>query len=158
MEKDRGRRSLVPSLLDRLIQGSASPLRGHTLTQLREGVRRDLEDLLNTRRRCFSWPSDLRELDVSLVNYGIPDFTGVHFGSPDSQEEFRRVLQRAIERFEPRLARVAVTLVKDPQGMDRTLRFRIEAVLRTRPVPEQVVFDSTLEPLSAAFEVKEGAG
>ena len=37
---------------------------------------------------------------------------------------------------------------------DRTLRLRITGVLRTEPVPERVVFDSELEPSTAAIEVK----
>ncbi len=151
---------LLPSVVDRLLgAGSGGPpsQRGQGLREIRESIRRDLEDLMNTRWRAISWPEDLGELGVSLVNYGIPDFTGSNMGSPDSQEEFRRTIQRVLQDFEPRLKRVKVVLVKNAEALDRTLRFRIDAWLQTDPTPEQVVFDSTLEPLSITFKVQEGA-
>ncbi len=157
MEKEGRHRALKPSMLDRLMGSESSPPGGRGVREIRESVRRDLEDLLNTRWRCSSWPPNLDELEVSLVNYGIPDFTGVNLGSPESQEEFRRILTRVIEEYEPRLARVSVTLVKKKEPIDRTLRFRIDAVLRTEPMPEQIVFDSVMEPLSSTFQVKEGS-
>jgi type VI secretion system protein ImpF len=150
---------LLPSVVDRLLgAGSGGPAsqRGQGLRELRESIRRDLEDLMNTRWRAGTWPEECGELEVSLVNYGIPDFTGSNLGSPESQEEFRRTIQRVLQDFEPRLKRVKVALVKNSEALDRTLRFRIEGWLQTDPFPEQVVFDSTIEPLSANFQVKEG--
>ena len=44
---------LMPSVLDRLIdaESAGTPTRqGYTLSQMEDAVRRDLEDLLNTRR------------------------------------------------------------------------------------------------------------
>src|SRR5688572_29401729 len=123
---------LLPSVLDRLMHlDPRGPGRGRGQLQrdLKEGIRRDLEDLLNTRWRCSSWPPNLEELELSLVNYGSPDFTGANLGSPTNQEDFRRILQRVIQRYEPRFSGVTVALLKNPDPMDRTLRFRIEALL-----------------------------
>jgi len=159
---------LLPSVLDRLLHpdpGSGGKGRGaalrehrreHRQRDLKECIRRDLEDLLNTRWRASSWPPGLEELETSLVNYGIPDFTGANLGSPTNQEEFRRVLERVIRRYEPRFKSVKVQLLKNPDPMDRALRFRIEALLRTEPAPEPVVFDSELKPITASFEIKGG--
>jgi type VI secretion system protein ImpF len=150
---------LLPSVVDRLLgAGGGGPpgVRGQGIREIRESIRRDLEDLMNTRWRAGSLPEGMGELEVSLANYGIPDFTGSNLGDADSQEEFRRTIQRVLQEFEPRLKRVKVILVENAEPLDRTLRFRIEAWLQTDPVPEQVVFDSTLEPLSTNFRVKEG--
>jgi type VI secretion system protein ImpF len=49
-----------------------------------------------------------------------------------------------------------VELVANPEPGDRTLRFRIDALLRADPSPEPVVFDSTLEPATHTFAVQGG--
>lgn len=148
---------LQPSVLDRLIEPKSSTGSwGQVLRDVKEGIRRDLEDLLNTRWRCSSWPPNLEELDVSLVNYGIPDFTGVNLGAANNQDRFREILERVIVNYEPRLKDVKVELIRNPDPLDRTLQFRIEALLLAEPSPEPVVFDSALEPLSTSFQVMGG--
>lgn len=146
------------SLLDRLTRDRA-PVRTVGAHQLRaartfrDAVRRDLENLLNTRYRCSSWPPALHELEQSLVNYGIPDFTGASFNDPNSQREFRRVIERAIQRFEPRLKRVKVTLRESGYARDRILHFRIDATLQVGRLSEAVAFETALDPTSNAFTV-----
>jgi type VI secretion system protein ImpF len=158
MAKPPADQPLRSSLLDRLIRDPArtGPQRGQTIREIRESIRRDLEDLLNTRWRCVRPEEDLEELRHSLVDYGIPDFTGAGVASPESQDEFVRVIQKAIEDHEPRFRSVAVKLLRSPDPVDRTLRFRIDATIRAEPSPEPVVFDSSLEPLTGGFRVKEG--
>jgi type VI secretion system protein ImpF len=116
-------------------------------------VRRDLENLLNTRWRCVAWPPNLEELDLSLVNYGIPDFTGANMATATNREELRKIIQQVLEKFEPRFKSVRVELVQPGERADRQLNFRIDAVLYAEPAPEPVVFDSQLEPASANFKV-----
>ncbi len=36
---------------------------------------------------------------------------------------------------------------------DRTVRFRIDAILHADPAPEVIIFDSVLEPVSRSVEV-----
>jgi len=153
---------LVVSILDRLLDDepgvSTEPARGRTqvLRALKQSVRRDLEDLLNTRTRCLAWPPGLKELKQSLVNYGLPDFTGADFGSANDREQFCSIVQAVIRQHEPRFKSVAVRLLDSVEPLDRTLRFRIDAMLRAEPAPEPVVFDSVLQPATGAFEVKGG--
>jgi type VI secretion system protein ImpF len=45
---------------------------------------------------------------------------------------------------------------ENSDALDRTLRFRIDALLYAEPAPEPVVFDSQLEPSSATIEIKPG--
>ena len=45
---------------------------------------------------------------------------------------------------------------ENPEPGDRTLRFRIDALLRADPSPEPVIFDSTLEPATHQFAVAGG--
>src|SRR3954470_18006227 len=76
----RSDQPLVPSVLDRLLddapETTTEPARSRAqlLRDLKQSVRRDLEDLLNTRRRHLDLPPGLAELDHSPLAYGIPDF------------------------------------------------------------------------------------
>ena len=154
-------KSLNPSLLDRLlddnpgVEKEASITPQQSLRNLHQSVRRDLEALLNTRRRCGSYPMQLKELDKSLVNYGIPDFTGANLSSPDSRSEFVAVIESVIRRYEPRFKSVRATLLDNVEPLDRTLRFRIDAVVYAEPAPESLVFDSSLEPVTGNVELKD---
>jgi type VI secretion system protein ImpF len=151
---------LQASVLDRLVDANPelerepTKSRGQHLKELREQVKRDLEWLLNTRRRCLSWPAGLAELEESLVNYGIPDFTAAGMASLDQHEAFRAAVEGVIRRYEPRFQRVSVALVKNAdQQLQRTIRFRIEALIYADPAPEQMVFDSVMEPSTRSVQV-----
>ncbi len=126
------------------------------LRELKQSVRRDLENLLNTRHCWDTWPDEYEQLETSLVNYGIPDFTGVNMSLPSEREHLRKVVEKVIRHFEPRFKTVQVRLVANADDFDRTLRFRIDGLLYAEPAPEPVVFDSQMEPSSAVFEVKSG--
>jgi type VI secretion system protein ImpF len=163
MSRIRPDQPLVPSVLDRLLDAEpdvsreAPRNRNQVLRDLKMSVRRDLENLLNTRRRCLPWPAGLKELKQSLVNYGIPDFMGMSLGTANDREEFCRTLQTLLRQCEPRFKTVSVKLLTNAEPLDRTLRFRIDALLLADPAPEPVVFDSMLEPASGTFVVKGGA-
>ncbi len=150
---------LVLPLLDRLIdEDPASPAdrplrRGAYLDRLRASVRRDLEGLLNTRRRMVSWVPALSDLETSAVNYGVIDITSANLATEDQRERFRAELERTIRRFEPRFHTLRVILLENAQGLDRTVRFRIEATLHATPAPEPVVYDSVLDPAARVFRV-----
>jgi type VI secretion system protein ImpF len=93
-------------------------------------------------------------LEVSLVNYGVPDLTGAKLGSAEGREEFRRVLESVVRLFEPRFTKINVEMLGNADPLDRTLRFRIDALLQAEPAPEPVVFDSALQPATGNVEVK----
>jgi type VI secretion system protein ImpF len=161
MARVREDQPLVPSVLDRLIddepdrQSEAPQSRAQVLRDLKKNVGRDLENLLNTRWRCVNWPPDLDQLELSLVNYGIPDFTGANMSQLSERERLRTIIERVIEKFEPRFKTVRVTMTDPEDETDRVLRFRIDAMLYAEPAPEPVVFDSKLEPTSASFQVSK---
>src|SRR5262245_52016910 len=99
---------LVTSVLDRLRDdstehpGQSLQFDGEDLGQLTQAVGRDLENLLNTRRRCRSSPPQLEEVGRSVIEYGIPDFTGLNMTLPSERELTRLAIERAIRQFEPR--------------------------------------------------------
>lgn len=160
MARIRAEQPLVPSVLDRLIDEQptatreAPKTRNQVLRELKRSLRRDLENLLNTRWRCTTWPQNLEELELSLVNYGIPDITAADLGSARNRAEFRQVVETVIRQFEPRFKSVKVEMLDNVETLDRTLRFRIDALLYAEPAPEPVLFDSALQPATGNVEVK----
>lgn len=161
MSRVRATQPLLPSVLDRLIDlrpdVDREPTSSQTqvLHQLRQTVRRDLENLLNSRCRCRSWPEELTELSRSMVSYGVPDLSGADIFNSERRRIFLRTVEEVIRKFEPRFTRVKVVEVANADLLDRTLRFRIDALLRAYPAPEPIVFDSSLEPGTRNFEVQE---
>ncbi|THB68068.1 MAG: type VI secretion system baseplate subunit TssE [Gammaproteobacteria bacterium] len=152
---------LVPSVLDRLIDdephNTKESFRSQTqiLREMKNSVRRDLENLLNTHIYWYKVPEHYTELDVSLVNYGLPDFSSASMSSQDSRLRFCKKIQETIMKFEPRFKRVNVDLLNNSEPLDRTLRLRIDALLDVDPEPEPIIFDSVMEPINCSLTVKE---
>lgn len=158
------RKKLRPSIFDRLIDErpdlsvETEKDRGQVLRELRESVRRDLENLFNTRYRIFSPPTAMEELDDSLVNYGLPDLATVNLLDDEIKIDFCRQLEKSIKKFEPRFKSVKISTLENADELDRTIRFRIDAVLYADPAPEIIVFDSVLEPVTRFVDVNEVQG
>ncbi|MCE9533642.1 MAG: type VI secretion system baseplate subunit TssE [Planctomycetes bacterium] len=156
----RAEQTLIPSVLDRLLDDAPEQAaesgrnRVQLLRDLKVAVGRDLQDLLNTRRRNLIIPPGCGELERSLVSYGLPDLSGSGPVSSVERTALCGTLRTVIMRNEPRLLRVHVSLVTAEDPLDRTLRFRIEAMLRADPAPEPVVFDSVLESSTGEFAVQ----
>ncbi len=45
-------------------------------------------------------------------------------------------------------------LLDNADPHDRSLRFRIDALLQAEPAPEPIAFDSVLEPVSRSVEIR----
>jgi type VI secretion system protein ImpF len=150
---------ITPSVLDRLIdyepEISHEPAasRARSLRQLKQAVRRDLEYLLNTRQLATGVPAGLKELNKSLLAYGLPDLSAINVNSPEEQTRLRRLLEKAIATFEPRLKGVKVALELLNDG-ERALRFRVDARLQVEPTPEPVTFDTVLQLHSGEYRVR----
>jgi type VI secretion system protein ImpF len=161
MARVRPTQPLVPSVLDRLLNDDPEATRElpssrhQVLRDLKHAVRRDLENLLNTRVRCQNLPDDSPELKKSLVNYGVPDITGAPLGAAAEREAFCRELEAIIRENEPRFQKIKITPSTNTDVEDRTFRFRIDALLIAEPAPEPIIFDSELRPGTGDIEVKE---
>jgi type VI secretion system protein ImpF len=145
--------------LDRLIgadrrwDGTRARQWGESLEILKKSLLRDLQWLLNTRQI-----SDLPEehqtlLEDSVYNYGLPDITLLSADSSETPGRLRRIIEETIERFEPRLSDVHVTLAQGQSSTDRKVEFLIEAELRVEPDTERVEFDTVLEVSSGKFQI-----
>jgi type VI secretion system protein ImpF len=151
-------------LLDRLIDEEPDKLRDPPLSSkdsvaaLRRSVRRDLEALLNTRRRWRSWPESYTELGVSPLGYGISDFSAGSFNDSRRREWLRSDVEQTIRRFEPRLVGLRVTIIQPNDELEARLHLRIEGILRVEPAPEPITFDTLVDAATAEVLVKAGTG
>lgn len=149
-------------LLDRLIDDAPDQDRdpvvsaADTMIALRLSVRRDLEALLNARRRWRSWPTRMTQLNTSPLSYGIPDFASGAFNDGARREQLRIEIEDTIRRFEPRFLSVKVQLVDAKERLETTLRLRIEAVMHAEPAPEAVTFDTLVDPTTDDITVRPG--
>jgi len=155
------KQELRPSILDRLmddephIQIEQDKNRTQYLRELRNSVKRDLENLLNTRYRMQSPPEDLKEIELSILNYGLPDLATVNIADIEKKRAFTKNLEKTLRTFEPRFKSVKVIHIDNKDTTDRTLRFRIDATLHADPAPEVIIFDSVLDPIFRTVKVEE---
>jgi type VI secretion system protein ImpF len=146
------------SVLDRLQDDepktkSEVPLsRSASLAKLKVSVRRDLENLLNTRRTPDILPDGCVEILRSVYVYGLPDITSLPANFLHEQTKLLQAIESAISTFEKRLEGVRISL-SPMTGMSRVLRFSIEGMLRIDPLPEHVVYDASLELTSLQVQV-----
>ena len=120
-----------------------------TVADLRACVHRDVEALLNARRPWRNVGDAWPHLRLSPLGYGIPDFTAGTFNEARDREALRLEIERAIARFEPRLAAVQVQLDEAAASLRATLVLRIDALLLIHPQPEPISFDTVIDTTTA---------
>ncbi|MBJ6799959.1 type VI secretion system baseplate subunit TssE [Geomonas propionica] len=155
------------SLLDRLtdpepggLAASACSRRG-SVKSLIDSVLRDLENLFNTRSFATTYPHRglapqvpvplPSHLKRSLLSYGSRDFSSDNPRSHQVQQAIRLEIVRLLETFEPRLTEVTVRLGQ-VQG-ERSLSFRIDAVLQVEPVTVPTAFDTHFDLNSGSYTI-----
>lgn len=145
------------TLLDRLIDEnpsrSSDPVRTpeQIRQEIRAGVQRDISILLSSRSWLGTWPRELDRIKTSIVNFGLPDVTGVAIGSEDVQEILRVTVQMALKVFEPRLTATEVVVISPPGS--RTAQVVIQGLVRNDLDP--VLFGGSLARTSLSDLSKE---
>ncbi|RLC16078.1 MAG: type VI secretion system baseplate subunit TssE [Deltaproteobacteria bacterium] len=159
---------ITASLIDRLTDKEPEsemepvPLRTIDTEDFKKSVCRDLEWLLNTRASDPASLSDKRELTVT--DYGVPDFGDYFITGKDDQQRLEKNLERAISAFEPRLQGIKVGI--GPVDRDRedipyekSLRVIVEVVINGLIIAETdrepVAFSTVLEPKSGIGKLRE---
>lgn len=129
-----------------------------TADVLREAVRRDIEMLFNIERleaqflltdremaRTTSPAELLADFPLvrrSVVNYGVPSFTG-KTGDSFDRDRLARELRDVLAVFEPRLKRDTIKVrvnINKKTGM----KIEIDGVLMLSPVPERLRLSTTI--------------
>jgi type VI secretion system protein ImpF len=126
---------------------------------LREAVRRDIEALFNTERfesvpmlsdaeheqPLDELPSlaDFPEVRRSVVNYGVPSFSGRSSRDFD-RDALAREIRTVLATFEPRLKESATTVNVTLGDKTVGLKIEIDAVLIMTPTPERMRLRTTI--------------
>lgn len=137
---------------DRFLRRELVQMRTIDRRGIRESVRRELEQLFNTR--C---PIPEHRLTSArprtVIDYGIPDFSTFSARNPNDRDRLAVILRQAIEAYEPRLANVSVEIKPIP-GDDFILGGSIAADLMVDGVPEAVLFTTALQMKEGSVEVR----
>ena len=147
-----------PGLLDKLFDDdphSPAPaaVRQLSIEELKGTVARDLESILNSRIVFTEHElALLPECRRSILTYGLNDFAGLSLASHYDRAFICKSIQQAIERHEPRLQRVTVTLELNERSTN-ALYFAIQALLVVHPAQEPVSFDAMLQPSTLQYSV-----
>ena len=164
---------LQPSLLDRLLDDApqqvreGSDARVLTRQQLRAAVLRDLSWLFNAIRPEPEASSVRKDelalwhgLDFarrSVLNYGMPAYSGVTLSSMDNHAIERSVAD-AIRTFEPRIdpktLSVEVRLNADDSRLN-TLQLVIRGQMWSQPVPLELLLAADLDVETGHTRVRE---
>lgn len=153
---------LQPCLLDRLCDDEPRKTSESkyekvvSVTRFKEGIKRDIEWLLNSRSR-FDYLDSRRysEIRASVLNFGIKDLTGLSSENL-SATELERVIHWAITMYEPRIIKGSLLVrhisVGDSMAKvePHTLSFEISGKLWVEPLPQ----DFTLR---TALSLEDGA-
>ncbi|MES2297037.1 MAG: type VI secretion system baseplate subunit TssE [Pseudomonadota bacterium] len=124
-----------------------------TLDELKASVARDLEDLLNTRVALP--PGHLDDYPLcrrSIYNYGLEDFAALCLTSSEDRKLICTYIEKAIERFEPRLGDV-VAKVATHDGAINRLDFLISGTLKAHSTSRRVEFNAMLQPSTLHYSV-----
>ena len=154
---------LTVPLLDRLLDDNPDQTQDReraqhlVIHQLKESVRRDLEALFNSRQCCIAPLETQVQSQKALHNYGLPDAATLNLGSQKARQEFCRLVEDTIRRYEPRIRSVKVTTRSGFDPEDPSIRFRVEATLFALSAEELIVFDSALNPVTRSVTVAESS-
>jgi type VI secretion system protein ImpF len=150
-----GARALLFERLVDLDPGSQDdgqrPFRVLNREQLKESVRRELRQLLNTR--CSLPLQLLAESERTVINYAIPDFSSLSAEDADAQQLIASVVGRSIGAYEPRLKHIRVSAERSPDNR-WGLSLKVEALLVVDSFAEPVSFPVLLNDKNGAVEVQ----
>jgi len=138
---------IYTSLVDRLVDTDPQTSRESvhfksiTLKEVEASVIRDIESLLNTRRKILDPPAEYTEVRESVYTYGLRDFTAENPESVAVKRRLRQEIEQSISRFEPRLKNVHVRL-EQTADQKRAFHFRISGTLVIESLNEPVAFDT----------------
>lgn len=156
---------LQPVLLDRLTDHEPDrrqeppERRVLSMSRLRESVLRDLNWLFNstttlTAEQAATWPL----VAASVVNYGIPPFSGFCASGLDLRQ-MEEALRQAVLRYEPRLLpediRIAARFDEQRSDQHNVVAFEIECRLWAQPAPLHLLLHSDIDLESGQTTVKE---
>ena len=106
--------------------------------QLERSVFKELITIVQTRSR-LTFPEFLTKKNLTVLDYGLPDFYGKSVQNSDNRNEINQILTKAFLFFEPRLKNINIEHLVDSQNKAE-LKFQISGDLQTDQSTEPVSF------------------
>jgi type VI secretion system protein ImpF len=145
---------ITQSLIDRLVNQEQWPeTRAASINMYRESLKRDVEWLLNTRQPVMPELESFPLTAASVLNYGLPDIHSFDGSAGKERNALTVALEKCIRIYEPRITQPRVFLTRTDL-LSRSLRFHIEGQVIYENMDEEIKFDTVLELISGAYEVK----
>jgi type VI secretion system protein ImpF len=148
-----------PGLFDRLADDDehAAPSRRRTpgaeAEACRQSITRDLIALLNTRSNLSARSlAPFSAVSASVINYGLIDFAGMCMTSDTDQQKICTAVCLAIERHEPRLHKIEVTLSPKSGAINR-VEFMITAELKSGALANTMSFNAVFRPSLQQYSI-----
>lgn len=110
---------------------------------LRESLVREMRQLFSTKSRLTM--AQYQKSELTVLDYGLPDFTALSPGSTNDTTLMAEVLTKCLEKFEPRLSMVLVT-VKPETGSGTTAHASIAAAVTIGRQALRLDFDLAFTP------------
>ena len=109
------------------------------LSDIEASIYKELQSLTLSRSR-LSIEQFLKTARLTVLDWGLPDLTGLSAERAEDRDLCARVVVRAIEAFEPRLSKPTVEIAAFRQGRD-ICRFSLAAELRLGTIRERLIFN-----------------
>lgn len=153
MARSRSDAPVTQSLLDRLTASVDLPTsRAASIQMFKNGIKRDVEWLLNTRRTPCKQIEDYPLASNSVFNYGLPDVNELGASSTDSAKVLQVILQ-TLRSHEPRIKDPRVSLVRS-DTLKRSIQFHVDGHILVENSEEDISFDTMLKVITGEYEVK----
>ncbi len=144
---------LQPCLLDRLLddeprkRSESREEKVISVKRFREGVKRDIEWLLNSKSKFYDLDEVLSEIKNSVLDYGIRDFTGLSSENL-SLKTLEDVIYQSLVTYEPRLIaeELVVRAVRTTSKLSEVnaLSFEILGKIWAEPLPQDFILRTEL--------------
>lgn len=112
----------------------------YSLMEWAEHIKRDLEDLLNTRSRELVRVGS--KINNAVINFGIPDCSTVILDTDESYERFAQSIKKIIQTYENRLMEPEVHVDRDSITAFGVLNIYIHAGIRYGKASSEVTFST----------------
>ena len=144
---------VTQSLVDRLTSYEDWPTtRNASLRMYRDGIKRDVEWLLNSRKPVVAEVEAYPNAARSVFNFGLPELTSFSGANTDASTVLMSI-RNTLLNYEPRISDPRVFLVRT-DVLSRSLRFHVEGKLMFENGVEDISFDTVMEVTTGGIEVK----
>jgi type VI secretion system protein ImpF len=165
MAQPQAQDRLQPALLDRLTDDDPDSkvepveMRVISRSRMREAILRDLGWLLNST--CLAGDASFKrfpEVQRSVLNYGLPAFSGATASSLDPlalEESVRRCIFNYEPRILPDSLKVEAVMSDRQLEQHNQISFRITGQLWAQPVPLELLLETEIDLETGSVEIKD---